>query len=162
MSILTRMNISIGHLSLEELREYLRKQADDAFPSLKEDQRINVLAEKWFTNADFSVCRNDNGFLVGVIAFYANQPEKEMAYIPHVYVNKEYRGTGLFLQMLQKIDKYLASLGFCQMRLEVQNDNIRAQKAYQNYGFQIDGKASESSIYMKCKIGTKPYLDGLT
>ncbi len=159
ISKLTRMNISIGHLSLEELREYLRKQADDVFPSLKDGQRLNMLAEKWFTHAEFSVCRNDNGILVGVIVFYANHPEKEIAYIPHVYVNKEYRGTGLFFQMLQKIDNYLVSLGFCQMRLEVQDDNKRALKAYQNYGFQIDGKASESSIYMKCKIGTKPNLD---
>jgi len=146
------MTITIEQLQLDELKAFLRVQADDAFPGLKDQNRLNVLAEKWHKYAEFCTCRDEGGQLVGMIAFYANQPLGGVIYIPHVYVSKNYRGKGAFTYMFVQIKQYATNKGFSLIRLEVQKDNIKAQRSYLNNGFQIDRGASKKTIYMQCKI----------
>ncbi len=146
------MIFTIEHLQMEELKDFLRLQADDAFPNLKDDQRLNMLAEKWHKYAEFCTCRNEEGQLVGMIAFYANQPETKIAYIPHIYVNKEYRGIGIFSALLQNVLTYVSKLGFLGIRLEVDKKNVRAQKAYLKHGFEYDGNTSSTSCFMKRQL----------
>lgn len=142
------MIISIEQLSLEELRAFLREQADDTFPALKDEQHLNMLAEKWCKYAEFCTCRDENKQLVGIIAFYANQLGG-VAYIPHVYVSPNFRGKGIFTGLLHKVLEYVKGKGYTCLRLEVESNNLRAQKAYQKNGFRIDGNATDISIYMK-------------
>ena len=146
------MVINIEHLQLDELKAFLRIQADDAFPDLKDEQRLNMLAEKWHNYAEFCTCRDEDGELLGMIAFYANQPYNGMVYVPHVYVNKNYRGNGIFTNMFVQIKQYTKNKGFSFIRLEVLKDNTNAQRAYLYQGFQMDGEASKKSIYMIYKI----------
>lgn len=149
------MNIAIEHLILQELVAFLRKQADEVFSDLKDEGRLNMLAEKWCKYAEFCICRDEDGQLVGMIAFYANQCEGCVAYIPHVYVDKAYRGKGVFAGLFLVVKDYVRDKGFSQIRLEVKNNNLRARRAYQNIGFQIAGEASEESIFMTFKICVK-------
>ena len=146
------MNVAIEQLQLDELRDFLREQANDAFPDLKDEQRLNLLAEKWSKNAEFCVCRNAEGSLVGMIAFYVNRPEGAVVYIPHVYVNREFRGQRIFTTMLHSIEKYVKKKGFHIIRLEVQKNNEIAQRAYLHHGFSFLGKATENSLYMQYLI----------
>lgn len=146
------MNISIEHLQLSELVKFLREQANDAFPGLKDEKRLNMLAEKWHKYAEFCTCRNETGQLVGMIAFYANQPSEGVVYIPHIYVSCEYRGRKVFTSMLRVIEKYVKDSEFRFIRLEVQKSNKNAQKAYSHYGFSYLGAASEESLYMQYNI----------
>ena len=145
------MDIAIEHLRLSELVAFLREQADDAFPDLKDELRLNMLAKKWHKNAEFCTCRNDSNHLIGMIAFYANMPEEGIAYIPHVYVTNNYRGQNLMSTMMNIIKEYVKQKGFHSMHLEVQKDNERAQRAYYHYGFEWLG-ASEKSIYLLYRI----------
>lgn len=142
------MTYTIEHLELSELVSYLHLQADDTFPDLNDEQRLNTLAEKWHSHAEFCTCRNDNGQLVGIIAFYANQPKTGIAYIPHVYVSREFRGKGLFPTLLQTIISHISPKGYNIIKLEVAKDNIRAQKAYLKQGFRTGAEAGEQSIFM--------------
>lgn len=150
--MLNDMNITIEQLQLDELRAFLREQADDAFPSLKDEARLNMLAEKWHTYAEFCTCRNDDDCLVGMIAFYANQPESGNAYITHVYVNNEYRRKSLFSSMFRFIIDYVKRKGFRSIRLEVQKGNTKAERAYLNNGFRFIGGTNENSTYMQYEI----------
>ena len=146
------MKISIEPLQLSVLVAFLREQADDAFPDLKDEQRLNLLSEKWHKYAVFCTCRDDNGRLVGIIIFYANQPEKGEAYIPHVYVDKYYRGKGLFRELLHCIAEYLRGAGFDTIRLEVQSNNERARMAYLKNGFREVRMSDNDSLYMTYKL----------
>ena len=143
------MIIAIERLSLQELKVFLREQADDAFPDLKDNERLNILAEKWHTYAEFCTCRNDNGHLLGMIAFYANQPEEGVVYLPHVYVRSDCRGQKIMTSMFQIIEKYAKEKDFESFRLEVSKNNEIAQKAYFHYGFSYSGEASAKSIYLQ-------------
>lgn len=146
------MKVAIEPLLLEVLQAFLREQAEDAFPDLKDEQRLAMLSEKWNAHAEICTCRNEEGRLVGMIAFYANQPESGVVYIPHVYVSGAYRGRNLMSSMLDVIKEYVKGEGFMFMRLEVHKDNERAQRAYIHYGFSISGDASDKSVFMQYKI----------
>lgn len=148
------MNIAIEQLQLDELKAFLREQAEDAFPDLKDEQRLNMLAEKWATNAEFCVCRDEKNLLVGMIAFYDNQPESGIAYIPHVYVSIEYRRNGFFTSMLDIVSSYVKEKGFHEIRLEVDKQNKCAQHSYQSNGFIImcSSNSKGNSFYMRKQL----------
>ena len=142
------MIFQIEQLGLEELCTFLRLQAEDSFPDLKDEARLKMLAVKWSTKADSSTCRNDEGQLIGMIAFYANGEGTDFAYIPHVYVSPEYRHQGLFAKMLQMMEMYVKQKGFVKIKLEVNNGNVIAKNSYLRQGFVEDVIAQESTIYM--------------
>jgi ribosomal protein S18 acetylase RimI-like enzyme len=142
------MKIAIEQLELVELKSFLRKQADDAFPDLKDEHRLNMLSEKWNTYAKFCTCRNNENRLVGIIAFYANQPNGGVVYIPHVYVNSEFRGNNIMSSMMKKIIEYVKGKGFQYLKLEVNKNNQIAQTAYLRYGFKFAGDATVASAFM--------------
>lgn len=142
------MRIAIEQLQLFELQSFLREQAEDTFPDLKDEERLRVLSEKWHSHAEFCTCRNDDGRLVGMIAFYANQPEGGVVYIPHVYVRSTCRGQRIMTSMLQIVEENVKEKGFKSLRLEVHKSNEIAQRAYTHYGFSYCGEASDKSIFM--------------
>jgi len=146
------MKFAIEQLQLDELQDYLREQADDAFPDLKDEQRLTMLAGKWHKNAEFCTCRDENDQLVGMIAFYANQPAEGVVYLPHIFVSREYRGKGVFSNLFVLVKQYARENSYSLIRLEVKKENIRAQRAYHENGFQIDGDTNEKSIHMTYKI----------
>lgn len=142
------MICKIERLDLEMLRAFLRKQADDAFPDLKDEGRLDMLAEKWAANAECCTCRDDDNELIGMIAFYANNPQSGFSYIPHVYVSSSHRKMGVFSRMLGKVDEYVRKKGITELRLEVGNNNRGAYLAYLRNGFVLKEIASPRSIYM--------------
>ena len=139
------MIIAIEPLTLHELGDSLREQAFDAFPALRDEARLALLAEKWHAHAEFCTCRDEGLRLVGLIVFYANQPETGLAYIPHVYVSKGFRGRSLFSKMLSYIKNEIRPKGFSVIRLEVNADNYSAQKAYVRNGFRVAGEGNDTS-----------------
>ena len=146
------MIIAIEYLQLEELKAFLREQADDAFPDLKDEQRLDMLAGKWAQNAEFCICRNEGSSLVGMIVFYANRPEGEVVYLPHVYVNGEYRGKRVMTSMINYIKDYVKGKGYKYLKLEVNKNNERAQNAYLHFGFLYSEVSSVETIFMRAKI----------
>lgn len=149
------MTIAIESLSLLELKAFLREQALDVFPALQDENRLTMLAEKWHTHAEFCTCRDESHMLVGMIAFYANEPESKEAFIPHVYVSPRHRRQGLFTLMLEKVMSVAQDRRFERIKLEVQKSNYRAQQSYLKNGFQFTASdsADHDSIFMNKTIG---------
>lgn len=145
------MKISIEPLQLSELVSFLRQQANDSFPDLKDEQRLNTLAEKWYSSAEFCTCREE-GRLVGMVAFYANGQVSEYAYIPHVYVSPVYRCKGLFKQMLRTVENCIRLKGYHEIRLEVQKGNVNALKSYGRTGFVKVGVENSQSVFLKKSV----------
>lgn len=144
------MTFQIERLEFEDLCAFLHLQANDAFPDLKDEKRLKMLAEKWSNNAECSTCRDNDGNLIGMIAFYANRQGADFAYIPHVYVSSDYRRKGLFSLMMHRLIHYVKEKGFSEVRLEVAANNEIAQRSYQRNGFRFLPGQSENvgSLYM--------------
>ena len=146
------MTFQIEKVDSDELRAFLRLQAEDSFPDLKDEDRLKMLAEKWANNAECATCRDNDGNWVGMIAFYANGQGADFAYIPHVYVLPEYRKKGLFTLMLDIVAKHVRAKGYTEIRLEVEKGNRIAQKTYLKNGFFMVGLASARSMFMQKKL----------
>lgn len=131
------MRTTIEQLVIEELRAYLQVQAEDAFPSLRDNQRLQELSAKWKMYAEFCTCRDSCGRLEGLIVFYANRPDKEICYIPFVNVNNMYRRKGMFSRLIQQVKEYVLAKGFKCICLEVKKNNYRAILSYQKVGFDF-------------------------
>ena len=142
------MVITIEQLSFEELSAFLRKQADDAFPELKDEEKLDMLAKKWSSNAECCTCRGIDGSLKGIVVFYANGIGSDFAYIPHVYVSPSHQRKGLFTRMFEVVVGYVKLKGVSEIRLEVGNDNQRAEMAYLKNGFIKGQPASPKSVFM--------------
>lgn len=145
------MTYQIERLKYKELSAFLRLQAEDSFPDLKNEERLEMLADKWSTNADSCTCRDDEGQLVGMIAFYANGQGSDFAYIPHVYVSPDYRQKRLFTRMLDIVANYVKEKGFHEIRLEVDKQNKCAQHSYRSNGFDMlfSDSPNDNSFYMR-------------
>ena len=143
------MNITFEKLGLDEIRSSLREQSVDSFPDLQDERRLSILSEKWFSNAEFCTCRDDDGRLIGMVVFYANQPDGGFVYITHVYVKSGFRSQGIMTSMFRAIEKRAIKDGFNSLRLEVKKDNETAQRAYSRFGFSSLGEASEGSVFMQ-------------
>ena len=145
--MLNNITCQLEQISLEDLIAYMRFQADEAFPSLKDENKLHAFASKLHENANFCISR-DKGELVGMIAYYANGQGTDFAYIPHVYVSPEYRKMKLFAAMLKIVVLDVKQKGFAEIRLEVRKDNTIAQSAYLRNGFSPIDVESSDSIFM--------------
>ena len=142
------MTINIEHLQLDELKSFLRIQADEAFPDLKDEQRLAMLAEKWHKYAEFCTSRDESDQLVGMIAFYANRPQSGVAYITHVFIDQHFRRRGIFGRLFRKLKDYVGKKGYAVVRLEVNKANSIAIASYLRQGFVTKKEASLHSIHM--------------
>lgn len=149
--MLNNITCQLEQISLEELTAYMRFQADEAFPSLKDENKLHAFASKLHDNADFCISR-DEGMLVGMIAYYANGQGADFAYIPHVYVSPEYRKMKLFATMLNRVELDVRQKGFTEIRLEVSKDNTIAQSAYSRNGFLPIEIENSDSIFMSKRL----------
>ena len=61
---------------------------------------------------------------------------KPIINIHDFFVHPDFRGKGAGKFLLNSIAKYGQENGFCRINLEVRNDNIKAQKLYENIGYR--------------------------
>ena len=79
------------------------------------------------------------GRMCGLIAFYANDPERRDAFISMVAIAPELRRMGIARALLGAVLRSLSDRGFVQCRLEVRAYNKRAIRLYRGIGFEPDG-----------------------
>ena len=134
-----------------EFLSYMHYQIDDAFPHLRGEERTISFTDKLYAHADFCFCRDD-GYLVGMIAYYANSEGADFAYLAQVYVSPDYRRMGLCSHMLELVTQDAKSKGFQEIRLEVYKNDSKSQRCYLRNGFLAMDIAKPDTIYMNKTI----------
>jgi len=103
---------------------------------------FSVLAYKDSTAIGLANC------IIGFSTFKA----KPIVNIHDITVLKEYRGKGVSLKLLEKVEELAKSLGACKLTLEVLSNNQAAKKAYTKFGFEnyeLDPKAGIAEFWQK-------------
>ena len=147
----------IEKIDYVEFQNYMQFQIADAFPALREEERTKAFIDKLYAHADFCFCRDD-GHLVGMIAYYANNEGADFAYITQAYVSPNYRRQGLFTRMLDLVIRDVLRKGFFEIRLEVYKKDKVAQRCYAENGFVPMEKARQDTLYMRKPIVMKKLL----
>lgn len=92
----------------------------------------------------------ESGEIKAFIAFYANDPQKENAFLTLILVSPEIQGQKIGRFLLDISIKILQQKGFKNYSLEVLKDNYKALELYQKFGFEI--KEDRGLLFLMTKI----------
>lgn len=115
----------------------------------------SISAGRWAESVNKKGMHNlvvtENGHIVGTSGFCRSRWEKYSNYgeIVSIYFLPEYTGKGFGKCLLDRAVEELKKLGFGSVLLWVLEDNFRARRFYENYGFVFGGE------YMDDVIGGK-------
>lgn len=90
----------------------------------------------------------ENNVLVGFIAFYDNDPIKNLAFLSMILVSKKNENLGYGRRLLELSLKEIENKGFKKFGLKVHVENLKAIRLYENYGF-IKMEINSNFIYME-------------
>jgi len=134
----------LNRASKTEIAEHLRDCDDDFVPPLSSRVEIEEYAEKIQCKATrFEAWVDDN--LIGLIAAYFNDKEKQCAFITSVSVFREWTGKGIGSELLQQCLGYAKTSSMKQLSLDVAVNNLPAIRLYKKNGFIVN--ASSSSMF---------------
>ena len=150
-------NIRGGELTLlplvdkETIKNIIIKYDELFTKSVVKSQNFDEFIDKISCNANvISVCIN--GQVAGYCAYYMNDFESREAYITLIAVDKDFQANHLGTIMLDYIKAVAVINRFIGIRLEVQDNNIKAIRFYERNNFCVENPASKDSKYMRCDL----------
>ncbi|MBQ7352539.1 MAG: GNAT family N-acetyltransferase [Clostridia bacterium] len=121
-------------ISKDSLLQFLKKVDSDFPVPLSEKQDLNAFADKLIKNATICYEMNDEE-IVGLVAGYTNNEEKESAYISIVAVLDKARGKGIGKKLVSDFIQTAQNKGFKSVNLYTSTNNEVAIKMYDSLGF---------------------------
>lgn len=91
--------------------------------------------------------------LVGLVAGYANDPEKQNSFVTNVSVLPDWHGQGIADRLLSDFVNHAREAGFANVVLSVDTRNARARALYRKHGF-IDDPGDGTTLEMTFNIRT--------
>lgn len=133
-----------------EIEAHLTKCDADFTPRLSERVKIFDYSKKIKNNATRFEAWS-NGKLVGMIAAYCNDDQRQVAYVTSVSVLRLWTGKGIADHLLGLCIDHIKVLGIARISLEVAQTNAAAIKLYEKNGF-TKGKTTGSVVAMNFKL----------
>jgi len=141
---------TMNRASAAEIAEHLRV-CDDAFvPLLSERVDIDVYAGKIAAHAARFETWADT--LVGLLAVYCNDPERQTAYVTSASVHPAWHRCGIAAELVERCVAHVRERAFGAVELEVDPANTRAVRLYASAGFRAIG-ACEARCMMRLRLG---------
>jgi ribosomal protein S18 acetylase RimI-like enzyme len=130
-------------VSLYDALKRLITEADARAPySLLNGQDVDAYVDKLKNKAEVLTWL-DSGDVIGVIAFYCNDPKKQAAFITMVLVDPKSAGRGIGRALTNQVLSVARSRGFASVKLSVHRDNFPARRTYEACGFEIIDDTSD-------------------
>lgn len=131
------------------------KACDAAFvPKLSERLDIDAYAEKIVRNAvTFEAWQED--LLVGLVAAYINDPVRQTGYVTNVTVEPVLMGRHVAATLFESCLARARGDGFETIALEVGQENQRAIRFYEKFGFRILAKKA-TKLEMSLNLRQQP------
>ena len=111
------------------------------------DDGLEKYVDKIINTASIiSIVKND--ILVGFIAFYDNDPNKDLAFLTMIIVRKEFENSGYGKRLLEFSLNEIKEKGFKRYGLKVHIENNYAIRLYEKYGF-VKIERESNFLYME-------------
>lgn len=137
---ITALMLKFGHF-LEEIDDMKRLKYIEGGEAFCTNSMIKDVTEN---NGKIFVIE-DNGIIIGFVAGIIEKPDEESKItvspgqagrVIELYVDDNYRGSGIGKQLMAKIEDYLKSIGCDVVKVEVFGPNIKAHQFYNNIGYK--------------------------
>ena len=79
---------------------------------------------------------------IGIAALYRTEEESDVGELLQVWVSPEHRGKGVARDLMDGVFQWASANGFRTVVTTIGEDNLRARRFYQKYGFRPKSKAS--------------------
>jgi len=130
---------------LQRVQEILRETWHSTYDQIYGVERVNEITASWHSMDRLEAMRHqdhseflvaDNGNVIGGMAF-ASQKEKTI-YLHQLYVHPDFHGGKTGLHLLIEIENSFIDAET--ISLEVEEQNTKAIRFYESYGFKVAGK----------------------
>jgi len=145
-----QIEFGLNKASKAQLAEHLRVCDADFVPPLSDRVKIERYAAKLEQKATRFEAWFDNK-LIGLVAAYFNDQEKQCAFITSVSVLRKWTGKGLALQLMKQCIRHAKATDMEQLNLEVAIDNHPAISLYEKNGFTVS-KTDTSFVTMNLDL----------
>lgn len=135
--------------SAAQIAEHLRRGDADFVPHLSSRVEIDAYALKMGCKATRFEAWSD-GTLVGLVAAYCNDLDRQLAYITSVSVLRAWNGKGIAARLLAQCVEHAKVSGLRQICLEVASTNTPAIKLYEKTGFVV---SQTNAPFIGMKLG---------
>lgn len=98
----------------------------------------------------------DRGTLVGLVAIYANDPERRIAHVTSVSVLESHSGQGIAARLLRQAMAQAGTFGMQHATLEVALANTPAIRLYEAIGFSRKTTQSDSATWCTMEFDLTP------
>jgi len=145
-----QVEFGLNTASKAQIVDHLRVCDADFIPPLSHRVKIEKYAAKIEQKAMRFEAWFDNK-LIGLIAAYFNDLEKQRAFITSVSVLREWTGKGLASQLMKQCIRHAKATDMKQLNLEVAIGNYPAISLYEKNGFTVS-KTDTSFVTMNLHL----------
>lgn len=96
---------------------------------------FNEIAEKFLNHGNIIYCRDKIGNLIGLVVFYADRKNYELAYETYIGVLKKYQGYGIAKELMKREIEKCKQLGMKGLLTSSHKDNYKKIKLNIKIGF---------------------------
>lgn len=128
-----------------QIHDHLLRCDQLFMPPLSMRLNLQHYAEKLAAHADNFECWQ-NGILVGIVAIYANDPNRDSSHITNVSVEKSIQGQGVAQKLMNQAIQHAHDLQFKKINLHVNSKNTHAMKLYHKFGFSISNTIEDDIV----------------
>lgn len=140
-----------NQLYKDKLYQYLTAVDKDFNPVLSSKIDLKQYTERIVEKAKICCALSDEDNIIGVVAFYANDFEKQYAYIPLVSVSAEYRRQGIARKLMEEVLSFIKSLNEKILVAGIHTYNQNACELYVKLGFK-NVSIKDGRNYLEYKI----------
>ena len=90
----------------------------------------------------------DDGRILGLIGFYANDMKSKVAYVSSFVVSQDVEGKGLARRLFEHFLRFAKTAGMERVGLNVRKDNPRAIAFYSKMGLHIVGCGTDADHWL--------------
>ena len=140
----------IDMASEADIAAHLEACDADFIPRLSERVEINDYANKIASNAARFEAWAD-GKLIGLVAAYCNDRERQIAFVTSVSVLRPWTGKGIAAHLLGQCIDHVKVFGIGRISLNVEQANTSAIKLYEKCGFTVSkttGAVVDMDLYL--------------
>jgi ribosomal protein S18 acetylase RimI-like enzyme len=136
------VRLAVNRATAVEIADHLRACDADFLPRLTDRVEINGYANKLVDRAQrFEAWSGTR--LVGLVAAYCDDPDRDTCWITSVSVDRDHRGSGLGRALLDQAIELARTRSFRTVSLEVGQSNHAARRLYTRMGFATVGDTSD-------------------